>query len=200
MSLLSLPSDPGNLSDSGEPNGPEIRPPKYPHTRAQLSALARQFKPVDSFDSDIEGDDIPRVSSSFVNRVVAMLVDEREDDLQALLTDAFGMDHETVRCCRAALAGYALTASIGRAERAGSHAQTPGRSRRRALLVSDTDSPTHLAPVLEGLCSSIPGQARYSQFRPQLAAVACLPPPAYPARVAARRRPAVVVHVHAQWQ
>ena len=98
MSLLSLPSDPGYLSDSGELNGVEdLTQPRYPHTRAQLSSLARQYKPLDNVDSDLEIDDIPRVSSSFVKRVVAMLIDEREDDLQTLLRESFGMDHQTVR-------------------------------------------------------------------------------------------------------
>ncbi|KIY69226.1 hypothetical protein CYLTODRAFT_420941 [Cylindrobasidium torrendii FP15055 ss-10] len=95
MSLLSLPSDPGYLSDSGELNVEELTEPKYPHTRAQLSSLARQYRQPDNVDSDIEQDDIPRVPTSFVKRVVAMLVDEREDELKMLLQSAFGLDHDT---------------------------------------------------------------------------------------------------------
>lgn len=41
---------------------------KFPHTRAQLSAIARQHKPTDNYDSDAENDDYNRVSSSQIGR------------------------------------------------------------------------------------------------------------------------------------
>ncbi len=96
MSLLSLPEDPGNLSDFGEHNN-ALTQPRFPHTRAQLSALSRQSKPIDGFESDIDGEEIRRVSSSLVNQVVALLVEEREDELKALVKESFSLDDETVR-------------------------------------------------------------------------------------------------------
>lgn len=71
--------------------------PKFPHIRAQLSAFARQYKPVDSYDSDAEGDEFGRAPSSLVNRVVALLDDEQEDELKQLLREIYGIDEETVR-------------------------------------------------------------------------------------------------------
>ncbi|KAK0188919.1 hypothetical protein F5146DRAFT_685736 [Armillaria mellea] len=94
MSLLSLPQDPGNLSDSGEHNN-ALAEPRFPHTRAQLSALSRQSKPIDGFEGDIDGEEIRRVSSSLVNQVVALLVEEREDELKALVKESFSLDDET---------------------------------------------------------------------------------------------------------
>ena len=67
---------------------------KFPHTRAQLSAIARQFKPD---DSEPEPDDYNRVSQSFLNQIVSLLVDEKEDELKILLKTAFAMDDDSVR-------------------------------------------------------------------------------------------------------
>jgi hypothetical protein len=102
MAQLSLPLtttyDSGNLSDTGSLSGYDSASsmPKFPHTRAQLSAIARQHKPLDNYDSDADGEDFSRVSSSLVNKVVALLVDEQEDELKALLKEVYGMDGETV--------------------------------------------------------------------------------------------------------
>ena len=71
---------------------------KFPHTRAQLSAIARQFKPQDLDDTDLEPDDYNRVPQSFVNQIVSLLVDEKEDDLKILLKSTFAMDDDSVRC------------------------------------------------------------------------------------------------------
>lgn len=94
MSLLSIRLDSGYVSDNAY--GQDSATPKFPHTRAQLSAIARQYKPLDSYDSEAEGDEFGRVSSSFVNRVVAMLVDEQDDELKALLKETYGIDEDTV--------------------------------------------------------------------------------------------------------
>jgi hypothetical protein len=69
----------------------------FPHTRAQLSAIARQYKPLpsDAYDPEPD-DDISRVSAEFVEQVVALLVDEREDELKAVLKSTYGMDDEMV--------------------------------------------------------------------------------------------------------
>ncbi|TFK39365.1 hypothetical protein BDQ12DRAFT_681662 [Crucibulum laeve] len=93
MAHLALPSsyDSGHLSEG------DLSPaPKFPHTKAQLSAIARQHKPTDNYDSDAENDDYNRVSSSLLNRVVALLDDENEDELKVLLKDTYSIDDVTV--------------------------------------------------------------------------------------------------------
>lgn len=70
--------------------------PRFPHTRAQLAAIARLYKP-DAFTGDAEGDH-NSISSSLVARVVGLLDGEREDDLKVLLKDMFGpISEEEVR-------------------------------------------------------------------------------------------------------
>ncbi|RDB15838.1 Zinc finger CCCH domain-containing protein 6 [Hypsizygus marmoreus] len=96
---LSTSYDSGSLSDPGSASGSYISSasmPKFPHTRAQLSAIARQHKPLDHYDSDFDGDEFNRVSSSFVNKVVALLVDENEDELKTLLKSTYDMDDDTL--------------------------------------------------------------------------------------------------------
>lgn len=88
------------LSDSGSLSGFDPPPPRFPHTRAQLSAIARQYKLPDSYDSDAEGDDVPRVSAPLVARVVVLLDQEHEDEVKSLLKDTFGhIDDEAVSLC-----------------------------------------------------------------------------------------------------
>lgn len=70
--------------------------PKFPHTRAQLSLIARQHKPLDSVDSDVDGEEFSRVSPTLVSRVVALLVEEKEDELKVFLKKTYGMDDDTV--------------------------------------------------------------------------------------------------------
>ena len=67
---------------------------KFPHTRAQLSAIARQFKPD---DTEAEPDDYNRVPQSFLNQIVSLLVDEQEDELKVILKSTFTMDDDSVR-------------------------------------------------------------------------------------------------------
>jgi hypothetical protein len=88
----SLSSDPA--SPSVYDSSPSI--PKFPHTRAQLSLIARQHKPLDSVEGDVDGDDFSRVSPMLVSRVVALLVEEQEDELKAFLKKTYDMDNDTV--------------------------------------------------------------------------------------------------------
>lgn len=69
---------------------------KFPHTRAQLSAIARHHKPTDHHDAEPDADDLNRVPSSLVNKVVSLLVDENEDELKALLKETYDLDNESV--------------------------------------------------------------------------------------------------------
>nr|VWO94637.1 Sorting nexin-4 (Autophagy-related protein 24) [Ganoderma boninense] len=75
-----------SLSDSAflhNDNDPSATP-RFPHTRAQLAAIARLYKP-DAFLGDPDGDQ--NISPSLVARTVALLDAEREDELKGLLKD-----------------------------------------------------------------------------------------------------------------
>jgi hypothetical protein len=96
---LSLPSiiryDPASGASNGASSS-DLSGYKFPHTRAQLSAIARQNKPLDSYDSDADGDEYSRVSSALVSKVVSLLDNEQEDELKTLLKGTYGMDDATV--------------------------------------------------------------------------------------------------------
>ncbi|CAK5273876.1 unnamed protein product [Mycena citricolor] len=69
----------------------------FPHTRAQLVSIARQYKPIpsDAFDEALD-DDVTRVPTELVDQVITCLRDEQEDSLKSLLKTAYGMDDEMV--------------------------------------------------------------------------------------------------------
>jgi hypothetical protein len=92
---LPIPSrvdyDIGAVSDSDvQPKSP------HPHLRAQLGSIHRQYKPPESYEAESELDDSSRIASSFVEQVVRLLEEEREDDLKALLKDNYRMDDDSV--------------------------------------------------------------------------------------------------------
>src|SRR6266403_1398375 len=101
-SLLAVPRpipEPSNISDSPSPHDslPSPASTHFPHTRAQLSAIARLYKPADCGDSDTDPDD-SRVSASLVAKVAILLDHEHEDELKALLRASFsGIDDDMVR-------------------------------------------------------------------------------------------------------
>ncbi|KAJ7636032.1 hypothetical protein DFH06DRAFT_1478893 [Mycena polygramma] len=70
----------------------------FPHTRAQLVAIARQYKPLPTDAYDPDPDDV-RVPPELVEQVVSLLRGEQEDDLKRLLKVAYGLDDETVEGC-----------------------------------------------------------------------------------------------------
>ena len=81
-------------------------PPRFPHTRAQLTAIARQHRPLDHYDED--DDDAGRISAAFVTRVAALLDAEHEEELKVLLKDTFGPaidDEEVCPLCAFRCAG-----------------------------------------------------------------------------------------------
>lgn len=93
---ISIPLPSSNLSETGSLSGQDLSAPKFPHTRAQLASLARQYKVPEVFEGDPDGDD-PRVDSTLVSKVVMLLSNEREDELKSLLKDTFGpIDEEDV--------------------------------------------------------------------------------------------------------
>lgn len=91
MSFFGLPSDPGIIGEHLE-----AQQSKFPHTRALLSSITRQYKSTDNGDSDAETDDFTRVPTAMVNRVAAMLGSEQEDELKVFLRSSYGIDGETV--------------------------------------------------------------------------------------------------------
>ena len=98
ISLLRPTSSLSNLSDSValHSDHDHAGQPRFPHTRAQLAAIARLYKP-DAFSPDADDGNI---SSSLVTRVVGLLDGEREDDIKHLLKDMFGpMSDDEVCCC-----------------------------------------------------------------------------------------------------
>ena len=77
-------NDTGNTSDSGSLSGAESSvavPPRFPHTRAQLSAIAKEYKTSDAInvDSDTDGEAVARVSNTLVKQVATLLDNEQED-------------------------------------------------------------------------------------------------------------------------
>ena len=97
IALLRSKSSFSSLSDSASLHNEadQHAPPRFPHTRAQLAAIARLYKP-DAFLGDADGDH--SISSSLVARVVGLLDAEREDELKSLLKDMFGpISDEEVR-------------------------------------------------------------------------------------------------------
>jgi hypothetical protein len=92
---LTLPGlDSGDVSDTGS----EVSAPatKFPHTRAQLVAIARQHRPLDGYENDNEADDPGRVDSAYVAKVVGLLDGEHEDELKSLLKSTYNVHDETV--------------------------------------------------------------------------------------------------------
>src|SRR5882757_8356192 len=97
-SLLAVPRPiPGPGIISGHESLPTPASTHFPHTRAQLSAIARLYKPADCGDNDADADD-SRVSASLVAKVASLLDHEHEDELKALLRASFsGIDDDMVR-------------------------------------------------------------------------------------------------------
>jgi hypothetical protein len=95
---LSLPTfDSGDVSDTGSAAS-ELSTPatKFPHTRAQLAAIARQHRPADGYENDADAEDHGRFDSSFVAKVVGLLDEEHEEELKSILKDAYSVDDEMV--------------------------------------------------------------------------------------------------------
>ena len=101
-SLLAVPRpipERSNISDSPalHESLPSPASTHFPHTSAQLSAIARLYKPADSSDNDADPDD-SRVSASLVAKVASLLDHEHEDELKALLRAIFSrIDDDMVR-------------------------------------------------------------------------------------------------------
>ncbi|KAJ7355541.1 hypothetical protein DFH08DRAFT_912504 [Mycena albidolilacea] len=67
----------------------------FKHTRAQLVAIARQYKPLPTDGYDPDPDDV-RVPQKLVEQVVRLLGDEQEDELKELLKSTYDLDDETI--------------------------------------------------------------------------------------------------------
>ncbi|KAL4063202.1 hypothetical protein V8B97DRAFT_1955637 [Scleroderma yunnanense] len=78
-------------NDSASEAGSVVQ--RFPHTRAQLSAIYRQYKgPLESCEDN--DDESTRITTSLVTKVVALLGDEHEDELKELLKTSFGVDDD----------------------------------------------------------------------------------------------------------
>jgi hypothetical protein len=95
---LSLPGfDSGDVFDTGLALSEQSAPAtKFPHTRAQLAAIARQHRPTDNYENDVEAEDLGRLDASYVTKVVGLLDEEHEDELKSLLKNTYNVDDETV--------------------------------------------------------------------------------------------------------
>ena len=67
---------------------------RFPHIRAQLSAIYRQHKgPLEGCEDD---DESTGITTTLVTKAAALLGDEREDELKVLLKTSFGVDDDMV--------------------------------------------------------------------------------------------------------
>ncbi|KAH8093727.1 hypothetical protein BXZ70DRAFT_377025 [Cristinia sonorae] len=90
------PESPWSTSSQSAPRELSA-PPRFPHTRAQLSAIARQYRPTETnYDDDYDADDSALVTSALVTRVASLLDNEHEDELKSLLRSTFssGIDDD----------------------------------------------------------------------------------------------------------
>ncbi|KAG6381528.1 hypothetical protein JVT61DRAFT_115 [Boletus reticuloceps] len=96
-SALSLPGADGANDNAAEHVGLSAgQVQRFPHTRAQLSAIIRQHRPpLEGYDAD-DGDDTNRVGTTLVSRVASLLTDEQEDNLKDLLKSECGVDDDTL--------------------------------------------------------------------------------------------------------
>lgn len=71
--------------------------PKFPHTRAQLSLIGRQHKPLEIQETDLDPDESSRVPTTLVVKVASLLDEEKEDELKDLLKEVYNItDGESV--------------------------------------------------------------------------------------------------------
>lgn len=104
--IISVPLDPSVRPESPWSTSSQAAPrelsapPRFPHTRAQLSAIARQYRPTDNnYDDEYDGDESSPVTTALVARVASLLDGEREDELKVLLKSTFGSGIEDDEVC-----------------------------------------------------------------------------------------------------
>ena len=94
--LISVPLDPSVRPESPWSTSSQTAPrelsapPRFPHTRAQLTAIARQYRPDSGYDDEFDNDDTSPVTTALVARVASLLSSEHEDELKTLLKSTFG--------------------------------------------------------------------------------------------------------------
>lgn len=100
LTLPSALSPPGadvindNAAEHGLGSAGQVQ--RFPHTRAQLSAVMRHHRfPLEGYDAD-DGDDPNRVNTALVNKVASLLADEQEDVLKDVLKSECGVDDDMV--------------------------------------------------------------------------------------------------------
>jgi hypothetical protein len=160
------------MSPTSTTSSTSLQSGKFPHTRAQLAAVARQFK-LDDSESDQDDNRLPQ---SFVNQIVSLLVDEKEDELKTLLQTTFAMDEDSVRrVFFVQTTSYAIF--TGRTQCLGIDAQASRRCCRRTLPLPNSDAPTHLTTVLSCIhpfFSSLSSAPRHSFFGSSIPSCTCI--------------------------
>lgn len=151
-SALSLPSADGlndNAAEHGLGSAGQVQ--RFPHTRAQLSAIIRQHRsPLEGYDAD-DADDPNRVSTALVNRVASLLADEQEDTLKDLLKSECGVDDDMVGASPSCLV-ISINSVPARTACSRPHAQTSRRRGRRSVPVPHSN-PTPVAALFQGIFS-----------------------------------------------
>lgn len=94
LGSLAAPSNGQGSTATSPLEGPM---PRFPHVRAALSAIAKQYKPTE-LDDEAGGDDLNRVNTATVSKVVNLLEEEDEDQLQALLKETYAILDDTEVC------------------------------------------------------------------------------------------------------
>ncbi|KAG6335809.1 hypothetical protein ID866_3287 [Astraeus odoratus] len=83
-----------SFNDNACESGSASQFQKFPHTRAQLLAILRQYRGPPEGLEDNDSDESNRISASVVTKVVALLADEQEDELKQLLRNTFAVDDD----------------------------------------------------------------------------------------------------------
>jgi hypothetical protein len=93
-SVSSRPPPMRSFTDAPTPTPPpEGPPPRFPHVRAALNALAKQHKPLETDDDEV---DHSRVSNDLLNQIAALLEEEDDEGLQTALKETFGVPSDEV--------------------------------------------------------------------------------------------------------
>jgi hypothetical protein len=99
--LANVPSRPPpvrSFTDAPTPSHapPEGPPPRYPHVRATLNALAKIHKPLEHDSDDDELADHTRVTTDSLTVFTGLLEEENDEGLQTALKDMFGVPEDEV--------------------------------------------------------------------------------------------------------
>lgn len=81
--------DTGDIPSTPPLGGPDTPQTRFPHVRATLAAIVKQYKPTDLDDPN--GDELARNNPALVNKVVTLLGDEDEEGIQKVLKENYAI-------------------------------------------------------------------------------------------------------------